>query len=75
MLQKLLSSQQKILKEILMIDASITLSIIFVIAAIGMISILIDMTKNDDEIVVIKKQPQRKEFTDDFEVVSDLFDN
>jgi|688.fasta_scaffold248455_4 hypothetical protein len=58
-----------------MIDASITLPIIFVIASIGMISILIDMTKNDDEIVVIKKQPPRKEFTDDFEVVSDLFDN
>ena len=58
-----------------MIDASITLSIIFVIAAIGMISILIDMTKRDDEIVVIKKQSKKKEVINDFEVVSDLLDD
>lgn len=58
-----------------MIDASITLSIIFVIAAIGMISILIDMTKGDDEIVIVKKQPKEKEVTDDFEVVFGTFDD
>jgi hypothetical protein len=58
-----------------MIDASITLSIIFVIAAIGMISILIDMTKGDDEIVIVKKQPKKKEVTNDFEVVFGTFDD
>jgi hypothetical protein len=40
-----------------------------------MISILIDMTKNDDEIVIVKKQPKKKEVTNDFEVVFGTFDD
>ena len=58
-----------------MIDGRVTLSIILAIAAIGMISILIDMTRDDKEVGIVKKQAKKKEISDDFVINEDVFDD